>query len=94
MTDTSLAAPAAVAVAARQPAYVPDALVYNFDLFLDTVLRGDAHARVLDLIQHAPPIFWTPRNGMPEFRLDEERPTTFLGGRVIGPETLHLRWDA
>lgn len=31
---------------------------------------------------------------MTEFRLDPDRPTTFHGGHVIGPETLYLRWEA
>jgi cytochrome P450 len=32
--------------------------------------------------------------GLPPFRIDPERPPTFHGGHVIGPETLHLVWDA
>jgi cytochrome P450 len=31
--------------------------------------------------------------GLPSFRLDPERPPTYHGGPVIGPETLHLVWD-
>lgn len=46
-----------------KPAHVPDALVYDFDLFRDPALLADPHARILDIVQHAPPIFWTPRNG-------------------------------
>jgi cytochrome P450 len=32
--------------------------------------------------------------GLPPFRIDPERPPTFHGGHVIGPETLHLVWEA
>lgn len=60
MTDTSLAN--STIPVASQPAHVPDALVYDFDMYLDPALRADAHARVLDLARNAPPIFWTPRN--------------------------------
>lgn len=31
---------------------------------------------------------------MPEFRVDPDKPTTFHGGNVIGPDQLHLVWDA
>lgn len=30
---------------------------------------------------------------LPEFRLDPDKPPTYHGGNVWGPETLHLRWD-
>src|SRR5689334_25260823 len=48
---------------AKQPAHIPDALVYDFDLFKDPALNADPHGRVIDLVRNAPPIFWTPRNG-------------------------------
>jgi cytochrome P450 len=48
---------------APRPAHVPDALVYDFDMFRDPALVSDPHGRVLDLVGSAPPIFWTPRNG-------------------------------
>lgn len=31
---------------------------------------------------------------LPEFRLDPAHPVRFHGGHVVGPETLHLLWDA
>jgi cytochrome P450 len=46
-----------------KPAHVPDSLVYDFDLLHDAELIADPHARVLDLLQNAPPIFWTPAHG-------------------------------
>jgi len=49
--------------AVQQPAHVPDVAVYDFDMFLDPDYVADPHARVLDLIRNAPPVFWTPRNG-------------------------------
>ena len=58
--DTS--APGAAPVAPKPP-HVPDALVYDFDLFNDPALLANAHDRILDIVKHAPPIFWTPRNG-------------------------------
>ena len=47
----------------EQPEHVPDALVHDFDFNADPAYVADPHARVLDLVEHAPPIFWTPRNG-------------------------------
>ncbi|WP_238475367.1 cytochrome P450 [Sphingomonas cavernae] len=40
-----------------------DALVYDFDIHADPELLADPHARILDMLQSAPPVFWTPRNG-------------------------------
>jgi cytochrome P450 len=49
--------------APAKPAHVPDPLVYDFDLLHDSALIADPHARVLDLLENAPPIFWTPAHG-------------------------------
>ncbi|MBP6724942.1 MAG: cytochrome P450 [Halioglobus sp.] len=49
--------------AVPQPSHVPDAVVYDFDMFHDPAYLADPHERVLDLVRNAPPIFWTPRNG-------------------------------
>ena len=49
--------------AVPQPAHIPDAVVYDFDMFLDPAYLADPHKRVLDLVENAPPVFWTPRNG-------------------------------
>src|SRR5262245_12471218 len=57
------AAPNKASPAVPKPAHVPDALVYDFDMFHDPAYVADPHERVLDLIKNAPPIFWTPRNG-------------------------------
>jgi len=46
-----------------KPAHVPEAAVYDFDMFRDTGLLTDPHQRVRELIQSAPPVFWTPHNG-------------------------------
>ena len=53
----------AAAPPAPKPAHVPDALVYDFDLFADPALKANGHDRILDLARNAPPVFWTPRNG-------------------------------
>lgn len=49
--------------AVPKPDHVPDAVVYDFDLHKDPDLMEDAHARILQLVREAPPVFWTPRNG-------------------------------
>jgi cytochrome P450 len=49
--------------AAPQPAHVPDALVVDFDVHADPALLKDPHARILHLMENAPPVFWSPRNG-------------------------------
>ena len=46
-----------------QPEHVPDELVYDWDYNADPAYVADPHARALDLLEHAPSIFWTPRNG-------------------------------
>jgi cytochrome P450 len=46
-----------------KPPHVDDALVYDFDMFADPALIADPHNRLLDLLENAPTIFWTPRNG-------------------------------
>jgi cytochrome P450 len=46
-----------------KPSHVPDSAVYDFDFHHDPALLADPHARVLDVISKAPPVFWTPRNG-------------------------------
>lgn len=46
-----------------RPAHVPEAAVYDFDLYRDAALKADPHKRLLEVIREAPPLFWTPRNG-------------------------------
>jgi len=53
----------ALSPAAPRPAHVPDAAVYDFDMFLDPALLIDPHERVQQILREAPPVFWTPRNG-------------------------------
>jgi cytochrome P450 len=53
----------AAGTAVGKPEHVPDALVYDFDLFRDAALIADPHARILDLVENVPPIFWTPAQG-------------------------------
>jgi len=48
---------------APQPDHVPDALVYDFDMYADEQLALDLPGRLLEIARKAPPIFWTPRNG-------------------------------
>ena len=54
---------AALSPAAPKPAHVADDLVYDFDIHADPGLLADPHARILDMVRNAPPVFWTPRNG-------------------------------
>ncbi|HEX8056086.1 MAG TPA: cytochrome P450, partial [Novosphingobium sp.] len=46
-----------------QPAHVPDALVYDFDMYHEPAMERDAPARLLEIAREAPPVFWTPHNG-------------------------------
>jgi cytochrome P450 len=48
---------------APRPDHVPDAAVYDFDMYLDPGLLKDPHERVRQMLAEAPPLFWTPRNG-------------------------------
>ena len=54
---------AALSPPVPKPAHVPNAAVYDFDMFNDPALLADPHRRVLDMVATAPPVFWTPRNG-------------------------------
>jgi cytochrome P450 len=49
--------------AVPRPAHVPEAAVYDFDMFLDPALLADPHERIREILREAPPAFWTPRNG-------------------------------
>ena len=51
----------ALTPAVPKPEHIPDALVYDFDLWHDPALNADPGARLLDLAQNAPPVFWSPR---------------------------------
>ena len=46
-----------------KPPHVADGAVYDFDMFRDPGLLADPHARIMELVRDAPPVFWTPRNG-------------------------------
>ena len=54
---------AAISPAVPRPAHVPEAAVYDFDMFMDPGLMADPHVRILELVRTAPAVFWTPRNG-------------------------------
>lgn len=53
----------ALSPATAKPAHVPDAAVYDFDMFRDPALLQDPHERIRQMLSEAPPVFWTPRNG-------------------------------
>jgi cytochrome P450 len=46
-----------------RPAHVPESAVFDFDYFHDVGLFDDPHACIRKLVDEAPPLFWTPRNG-------------------------------
>ena len=46
-----------------RPAHVPTTAVHDFDYFRDESLFADPHKRILELVEAAPPLFWTPHNG-------------------------------
>ena len=54
---------AVLSALAPQPDHVPDAAVYDFDMYVDPGLLKDPHERVRQMLAEAPPVFWTPRNG-------------------------------
>jgi len=56
-------APATAGLLAPKPAHMPDALVVHFALFNDPGLLRDPHARVVELLKTARPVFWYPRQG-------------------------------
>lgn len=58
MTEAS-----AVSEAVSRPDHVPESAVYDFDMFHDPAYVADPHKRIIDLVENAPPVFWTPRNG-------------------------------
>ncbi len=45
------------------PDHVGADRVYDFDMFADPAYLKDPHARVMEVLREAPPVFWTPRNG-------------------------------
>lgn len=47
----------------KRPEHVPSSLVYEFDYNNDPAYCRDPHARAVDLVNSAPPLFWTPFNG-------------------------------
>lgn len=46
-----------------RPAHVPEALVYDFDMYHDPAMETDAPNRLVEIARDAPPVFWTPHNG-------------------------------
>jgi cytochrome P450 len=46
-----------------RPPHVPETAVHEFDYFRDEGLFADPHKRILELVDEAPPLFWTPHNG-------------------------------
>lgn len=48
---------------AERPAHIPEQAIFDFDFRLDEGLITDPHRRVLELLDIAPKVFWTPRNG-------------------------------
>lgn len=46
----------------EKPDHIPDAAVYDFDLFTDSQLLADPHERLQQMLRDLPPVFWTPRN--------------------------------
>ena len=54
---------ATLSKAVPTPEHITDAVFYDFDMFFDPAYLADPHKRVQDLLDNAPPVFWTPRNG-------------------------------
>jgi cytochrome P450 len=47
----------------RRPAHIPASLVYEFDYNKDPAYCADPHVRAAELVNNAPPLYWTPFNG-------------------------------
>ncbi|MBV1918287.1 MAG: cytochrome P450 [Sphingomonadaceae bacterium] len=47
----------------EKPGHVPEKAVFDFDFRHDEGLIANPHRRVLELLDTAPKVFWTPRNG-------------------------------
>lgn len=77
-----------------RPQHVPESLVYDFDLYRDAGLADDPHARILDIVEHAPPVFWTPANGgqwvvtSHEAVFDAARDWSTFSSEFMSPERL------
>lgn len=50
-------------MATPRPEHIPEALLFDFDMYRDPALVADAPARLLEIASEAPPIFWTPHHG-------------------------------
>lgn len=82
--------------AVPKPGHVLDSVVYDFDMFGDPALLKDPHARILDLVKNAPPVFWTPRNGghwmltSHAANFNASRDTETFSSEFIPPEKLAM----
>ena len=47
----------------EKPGHIPDEAVFDFDYHYDPALLADPHKRMRELLDTAPKVFWTPRNG-------------------------------
>jgi len=45
------------------PDHIPPEAVYDFDMRFDPGLLANPHQRLREMLNNAPPVFWTPRNG-------------------------------
>jgi cytochrome P450 len=85
----------ALSPAVPQPAHIPDAVVYDFDMYRDPGLLANPSQRIAEIVKQAPPIFWTPRNGgqwiiqgyEPLFKAYRD-PETFTSQFSMNPEQL------
>ncbi|KHK90140.1 cytochrome P450 [Novosphingobium malaysiense] len=86
----------ALSPTAPKPAHVSDAVVYDFDMFLDPGLLADPHERARELVSEAPPVFWTPRNGghwmLTGFKenYDASRDTETFSSVLVPPEMIEM----
>ena len=58
-----MTAEATLSAADPTPAHISESVFYDFDMFYDPAYLADPHKRIQDLLENAPPVFWTPRNG-------------------------------
>jgi cytochrome P450 len=86
--------------AIEKPDHVPDSLVYDFDYNADPAYVENPHARAVDLVENAPSIFWTPRNGghwvmLPhQAQLDAFRNWEVFSSEHFSPEEYDLMMES
>ena len=79
-----------------RPDHVPEAALYDLDLYLDPELIRDPHKRLAEILVDAPPVFWTPHNGghwvITSYKLNHEasRDTAIFSSELFAPAEMEM----